>query len=177
MNWFSDAFAWLVDPAHWGGSGGIAVRLGEYLEYTVLTLLIAAVIAIPAGLAIGHTGRGRALVVPFTGALRALPTLGLVTLLALAVGIGILGPLIALVVLAVPPLLAGAYAGVEAVDRQTIDAARAVGMTELQIITRVELPLAAGLILGGFRATVLQVVATAVIERHDQPMPMTKNPA
>ena len=160
MSWFSDAIAWLADPAHWPGAGGIAARLGEHLEYTVLTLLIAGVIAIPLGLAIGHTGRGRAFAVPFTGALRALPTLGLVTLLALAVGIGLLGPLIALVILAIPPLLAGAYAGVEAVDPLVVDAARAAGMTEWQILARVELPLALPLLAGGLRSACLQVIAT-----------------
>ncbi len=160
MNWFLDAVAWIVDPAHWGGSDGIAVRLGEHLGYTLLTLLIAAAIAIPAGLAIGHTGRGRGFAVPFTGGLRALPTLGLVTLLALGLGIGILAPLIALVILAIPPLLAGAYAGVEAVDPLAVDAARATGMTEWQVLARVELPLALPLVAGGLRSACLQVIAT-----------------
>jgi len=160
VNWFADAFGWLVDPAHWGGPGGIPARLGEHLGYSALTLLIAAAIAIPAGLAIGHTRRGGAFVVPFTGALRALPTLGLVTLLALAVGIGLLGPLIALVILAIPPLLAGAYAGVESVDRQVVDAARASGMTAWQVLARVEIPLALPLIAGGLRSACLQVIAT-----------------
>ena len=160
MNWFGDAAAWLVDPAHWAGSGGIGVRLGEHLGYALLTLLVASAIAIPAGLAIGHTGRGRAFVIPFAGALRALPTLGLVTLLALAVGIGLLGPLIALVILAIPPLLAGAYAGVEAVDPLAVDAARASGMTEWQVLVRVEVPLALPLIAGGLRSACLQVIAT-----------------
>jgi len=160
MSWFTDAIAWLADPTHWPGPAGIGARLGEHLGYTLLTLFIAGVIAIPLGLAIGHTGRGRAFVVPFAGALRALPTLGLVTLLALAVGIGLLGPLIALVILAIPPLLAGAYAGVEAVDPLVVDAARASGMTEWQILGRVELPLALPLLAGGLRSACLQVIAT-----------------
>jgi osmoprotectant transport system permease protein len=95
--------------------------------------------------------------------MRALPTLGLLTAIALYLGIGLTAPLVALVILAVPPLLAGAYAGLESVDRQTIDAARAMGMTEWQILTRVEVPLALPIIVGGIRSSVLQVVATATV--------------
>lgn len=160
MTWLAQAWAWLVDPAHWTGPGGALARLVEHLGYTALTLLVAAVIAVPLGVLIGHTGRGRGVVVPTVGALRALPTLGLVTLLALGFGIGITGPLIALVLLALPPLLAGAYAGVEAVDRRAVDAAHAVGMTRWQVVTRVELPLALPLVIGGLRSAGLQVVAT-----------------
>ncbi|HEY5221555.1 MAG TPA: ABC transporter permease [Microbacteriaceae bacterium] len=160
MNNFFAAFAWLVDPAHLVGADGIPARVGEHVEYTLLTLLIAAVIALPVGLAIGHTGRGKTIAVQLSGGLRSLPTLGLVTLLGVAVGIGLLAPLIALVILALPPILAGAYAGLESVDRHTIDAARAVGMTEWQILTTVELPLAAPLIISGIRSAALQVIAT-----------------
>jgi len=160
VNNFFAAFAWLVDPAHLVGADGIPARVGEHVEYTLLTLLIAAVIALPVGLAIGHTGRGKTIAVQLSGGLRSLPTLGLVTLLGVAVGIGLLAPLIALVILALPPILAGAYAGLESVDRHTIDAARAVGMTEWQILTTVELPLAAPLIISGIRSAALQVIAT-----------------
>lgn len=160
MNAYSDALAWLFDGANWAGPGGIGVRILEHLGYTGLTLLIAVVIALPAGLAIGHTGRGREVVVPFTGALRALPTLGLVTVLALGVGSGLLAPLIALVILALPPVLAGAYAGVQAVDRTVVDSARAIGFTQWQVLWRVELPLALRLIVGGIRSACLQVIAT-----------------
>ncbi|TAM70107.1 MAG: ABC transporter permease [Microbacteriaceae bacterium] len=160
MNNFFAAFAWLIDPAHLVGADGIPARVGEHVGYTLLTLVIATVIALPAGLAIGHTGRGKTIAVQLSGGLRSLPTLGLVTLLGVAIGIGLLAPLIALVILALPPILAGAYAGLESVDRHTIDAARAVGMTEWQILTTVELPLAAPLIIGGIRSAALQVIAT-----------------
>ena len=160
MNQFIAAFAWIFDPAHLSGANGIPVRVGEHVVYTLLTLVIAIAIALPAGLAVGHTGRGKSVVVQISGGLRSLPTLGLVTLLALLVGFGLLAPLIALVILALPPILAGAYAGLESVDRHTIDAARAVGMTEWQILTRVEVPLALPLIIGGIRSACLQVIAT-----------------
>jgi len=159
-------FAWIVDPAHWidrVGYPSIATRLAEHLAYTGLAILIAAVIAIPAGLAIGHTGRGRTVAVIIAGGARALPTLGLLSLFILLLGIGFASPVVVLAILAVPPLLAGAYSGVEAVDRPAVDAARALGMTEWQILTRVEVPIALPLILGGARSSVLQVIATATV--------------
>jgi len=163
MSVISDTVDWLTDPARYSGTEGIPNRLTEHGLYTVETIAIAGAIAIPIGLWIGHTGRFRGLAVGVTGSMRALPTLGLLTSLALVVGIGLTAPLIALVVLAIPPLLAGAYAGVESVDRQTVDAARAMGMTELQILRKVEIPLALPIIVGGARSAVLQVVATATV--------------
>lgn len=163
MNSFLGALAWLADPANWSGDDGIPVRLLEHLGITGIAVLIAAVIGVSLGLFIGHTGRFSFLVVSTTGALRALPTLGLLVLFALWLGIGIGPVIIVLVILAIPPLLAGAYAGIESVDRGTIDAARAVGMTEWQILTRVEIPLGLPIIVGGLRSAVLQVVATATI--------------
>ena len=163
MSVVSDTIDWLADSAHWSGDDGVPNRLIEHLGYTAETIAIAGVIAIPIGLWIGHTGRFQSLAVGLTGAMRALPTLGLLTAIALYLGIGLTAPLVALVVLAVPPLLAGAYAGLESVDRQTVDAARAMGMTEWQILTKVEIPLALPIIVGGMRSAVLQVVATATV--------------
>ncbi|MCL2516757.1 MAG: ABC transporter permease [Microbacteriaceae bacterium] len=160
MNSYTAAFAWLFSGKNWAGPTGIGQRLVEHLGYSALTLLIAIVIAVPLGLYIGHTGRGRAVVVPFTGALRALPTLGLVILLALWLGFGLTPPLIALVILAIPPVLAGAYSGIESVDRETVDAARSIGFTGWGALWQVEVPLALPLIVGGVRSAVLQVVAT-----------------
>lgn len=174
MNLVLNALAWIVDPAHWqpGARSPLPIqdRLGEHLLYTVVAVAIAALIALPAGFYIGHTGRGRQFVIGFTGAMRALPTLGVLFFLTIVLGAlvrgtaGIfVGTMIALTILAVPSILAGAYAGLESVPRQTIDAARASGMTEMQILTRVEIPLSLPLIIGGLRAGVLQVIATAVI--------------
>ncbi|RJS45116.1 ABC transporter permease [Nocardioides cavernaquae] len=160
---FVEAADWLADPVHWSGVDGIPHRLLEHVGYSALTVAIASVVALPLGLWIGHTGRFRGFAIALTGAVRALPTLGLLTLAVLWVGIGLTAPIVALVVLAIPPLLAGAYAGIEAVDRRTVDAARAQGMTEWQVLARVEVPLALPLILGGVRSAVLQVVATATI--------------
>lgn len=160
---FGEAFTWLADPDHWQGSDGVTHRLVEHVTYTGLAVAISAAVAIPLGLWIGHTGRLRLVAVAVTGALRALPTLGVLTLVVLWRGIGLTPAIVSLVVLAIPPLLAGAYAGLESVDRSTVDAARAMGMTEWQILGRVEIPLALDLIVGGIRSAVLQVVATATI--------------
>jgi osmoprotectant transport system permease protein len=163
VNLLIDAFAWIFDPAHLGGPNGIPIRLVQHLTISLAVLVIASVIAIPLGYLIGHTGRGRSLAVSLTGGFRALPTLGLLIILALWLGIGVEAPVIALVVLAVPPILAGAYSGFEAVDRRTIDAARAVGMTEWQIVGKVEVPLGLPLLIGGLRSGMLQIIATATL--------------
>ncbi len=163
MSLFGDALAWIFDGTHWGGPSGIDTRLLQHLWVTFAAVGIAAVLAVPLGIAIGHTGRGRLVVVAFAGAVRAVPTLGLLTLLGLWLGIGVQAPLLALVALGFPSLLAGAYAGVEAADRGAVDAARAIGLSEWQIITRVEIPLGADVLIGGLRAATLQIVATATL--------------
>lgn len=163
MSFFLEALAWIADPAHLSGPDGVPVRVGEHLLYTLVAVALASVVAIPAGYLIGHTGKGRTVAVALTGGVRALPTVGLVFLLALLMGIGSTPPVIAFVVLAIPSVLAGAYAGLEAVDRSTIDAARAMGMTEWQIVAKVEVPLGLPLLIGGIRSAMLQVVATATV--------------
>lgn len=160
---FGDMIAYFADPANWTGSAGILVRLQEHLWYSVLAVAIAALVAVPIGLLIGHTGRGTVIAVGAANVLRALPSLGLMTLLVLLLGLGLMPPVLALVALAVPPLLAGTYSGVANVDRATVDAARAMGMRERQIVFGVEVPVAMPLIVAGLRGAVLQVVATATI--------------
>ena len=162
-NALGQGWEWLTDPANWTGSAGIPVRTLEHLQYTGLALLIAALIAVPLGLLIGHTGRGSVTVVAVSGLLRALPTLGMLTLFVLLAGLGLMPPIWALVLLAVPPLLAGAYAGVASVDASVVDAARSMGMTEAQVLFRVEVPNGMRVILGGLRGATLQVVATAAV--------------
>ncbi|MHA3722918.1 ABC transporter permease [Leucobacter sp. HY1910] len=163
MNLFADALTWLLDPAQWSGTGSIPVRLGQHLALTVVVIVVGSAIALPAGVAIGHTRRGAAWVGGVAGAARALPTLGLLTLFGLALGIGVLAPVLALVILAIPSLLAGAYAGVQAVDPAVPDAAKAVGMTPLQVVWQAELPLALPVLVGGVRAATLQVVSTLTL--------------
>ncbi|MCW2812296.1 MAG: Glycine/betaine transporter permease [Friedmanniella sp.] len=174
MRLFLQGLAWIFDGSHWqaGAQSPLPIqdRLVEHLTYTAIAIVIAAVIALPLGFFIGHTGKGRQFVIGFTGAMRALPTLGLLFFLLMVFGYflsyntaPLVGATIAFVILAIPSMLAGAYSGLESVDRQTIDAARANGMTEWQILTQVEIPLALPLIVGGIRASVLQVIATVTI--------------
>lgn len=159
----TDAFQWLFESTRLHGANGTIHRSVQHLAISSVVLVLAAVIAIPVGLAIGHTGRGSKVVVALAGGVRSLPTLGLITLMALSVGIGVRAPVGALVILAVPSILAGAYAGVQSIDRRTIDAARAIGMSEWQILTKVELPLGRALLIGGLRSAALQVIATATL--------------
>lgn len=165
MNLFGDAFAWLLDPENWQGPGGLIELTGQHLWFTALAVIFAALVAVPLGWLIGHTGRGRELAVGISGAARALPTFGLLFLFVMLVGVTLRGPatVLVLVLLAIPPILAGAYAGLEVIDRRTIDAARAVGMTEWQILWKVEVPLGMPLLLGGLRSATLQVVATVTL--------------
>ncbi len=160
---FTSAWDYLVDPANWQGPTGIGARILQHLWYSLLAVAGAAVIAVPIGLAIGHFRRGEIVVVGAVNALRSLPTLGVLTLLVLLLGLGLVPPILALVLLGIPPLLAGAYAGVANVDRQVVDAAEAMGMPTRQVLLRVEVPNALPLILGGLRSATLQVIATATV--------------
>lgn len=163
MSLFLDALAWLGDPANWRGAGGIPTRVGQHLAMTVAAVALAAVVAVPAGAAVGHLRRGAGAVAAVTGAARAIPSLGLLTLFGLWLGIGLEAPLLTLVVLAVPSLLAGVYSGFLAVDPAVPQAARAIGFSAPQVVWRVEVPLALPVMLGGLRAATLQVVATATL--------------
>lgn len=153
----------LLDGAQWSGPEGFPHRILQHLGYSGLALLIALVIAVPLGILIGHTGRGAFLVISLGNAGRALPTLGVLMLILAATGIGLWPVIGALVVLAVPPLLTATYAGVAAVDRGVVDAARGIGLRERQIALGVEVPMALPVIIGGVRSAALQVVSTATI--------------
>jgi osmoprotectant transport system permease protein len=163
MNFVGRAVSYLLTADNWTGPVGLAVRTMEHLEYTSLGVLASALIAIPVGLVVGHTGRGTLLVVGAVNGLRALPTLGVLLLGVLIFGLGMGPPLVALMLLGVPSVLAGTYAGIANVDPTVVDAARAMGMTEAQVLLRVEVPNALPLILGGLRSATLQVVATATV--------------
>ena len=163
MTFLAQALSYLFTAANWVGPVGLAARTVEHLEYTALAVAASALIAIPIGLIIGHTGRGVLVVVTAVNGLRALPTLGVLLLAVLLWGLGLVPPIIALMLLGIPPLLAGSYAGISNVDPKVVDAARSMGMTELRVLLRVELPNALPLIIGGLRTATLQVVATATV--------------
>lgn len=163
-------WTFLTDPASWTGPDGIWNRLLEHLFYTGIALLVAAVIALPLGAYIGHTGRGAGLLGGIANALRALPSLGLLILLVLWAldNIGgesaiLLPALFVLVILGIPPILTNTYAGIIAADPAARDAAGGMGMTGSQVLRKVELPIALPLIISGIRSAFLQIVATATI--------------
>jgi osmoprotectant transport system permease protein len=164
MSFFSWAWDWVTTDANWHGQGSIPQQVLAHLGYSVLPLMIAAVIAIPAGAAIGHRGGKAALVVTnVANAWRAIPTLGLLTLLAVFLGFSPLTWLLPLVVLAIPPILVNTCEGIAGVDPGVRDAATGVGMTTWQQVVRVEVPIAMPLILVGLRTSAIFVVATATI--------------
>jgi osmoprotectant transport system permease protein len=163
VNFVEGAISYVLTADNWAGPVGLAARILEHLEYTALAVGASALIAIPVGLIIGHTGRGTLLVVGAVNGLRSLPTLGVLLFGTLLFGLGLGPSLVALMLLGVPALLAGTYAGIANIDPTVVDAARAMGMTEAQVLMRVEVPNALPLLLGGLRNATLQVVATATV--------------
>jgi osmoprotectant transport system permease protein len=177
----SHVVTWFNDPSNWWGPFGLLTRIREHLLYALIILVVAIVIALPLGLIIGHTGRGVFLVVGLANGLRAIPTLGLVIYLYLWLSTKItttfqvpwlvdrgalasfVSVMIALVLLALPPILTSTYAGVQNVDPAARDAARGMGMTGGQVVRKVELPCALPLIMSGIRSAALQVIATVTV--------------
>lgn len=157
----------LTDPDAWSGSTGFAARIAEHMQLSLVTLLIAVLVAVPLGLLIGHTGQGRALIVGTSGALRAIPSLGLLTALALVIPGGVanaaLPSVAVLVILAVPPILAGTYSGVDSITPAIRTSSTALGFSPAQVLWKVEVPLAVPQMMDGIRSALLQVISTATI--------------
>lgn len=163
-------WAWLSDPANWSGQGGILDQTLEHLRLSFISLAVAALIAVPIGLYVGHTGRGRVVLVNLVSAFRAIPSLGVLfiaTLLLLPRLRGELAfelpSLVVLVLLGIPPILSGVYAGIQQVDPAARDAARGMGMTDSQQLWQVEVPCALPLVFSGLRSSMLQIIGTATI--------------
>ncbi|MEV6866965.1 ABC transporter permease [Streptosporangium subroseum] len=161
MNWVIDFF---TNPDNWSGPDGIPTRLLEHLQFSALSLLLAMLIALPLGLWIGHTGKGALFAILSANAARALPTLGLLVLIVLLMGVGTIVPvLIPLVALAVPPILVNTYEGIRNVDPDLRDAAYGMGLRGGQVLGRVLVPTALPLIMLGLRVAAIQVVSTATV--------------
>lgn len=170
MNPVEETIAWLADPSHWAGPAGIPTRLLEHLALSGASLVIAMVVAIPIGIWIGHTGRFASFAINLSNLGRALPSLaviGLVLPITAAIdpqlGFRVYPTLIAMIVLAIPPILVNTREGIAGVDRDLVEAARAMGMREGQVVRRVELPLALPAILVGLRSAAVQIIATATL--------------
>ena len=168
MSVVQEVFTWFGDASTWAGTNGIPVRVKEHLMLTGMALLLSAPVAIALGLLIGHTRKGEFLTVTVTNLGRAIPSFAILALifpisLQLGWGLGFWPTVIALFFLAIPPILTNTYVGVQGVDQDTLEAARGMGMSGRQILTRIEIPLAAPLIVSGLRTSSVQVVATATL--------------
>jgi osmoprotectant transport system permease protein len=146
-----------------GGIDQVIELTLKQLELTVLALALSLVVALPIGLYLGHRGRGGLFATAIGNAGRAVPELALIAFMAAAIGVGVLNLTIALAVLGIPPILANTFVGIHQVDRSTVDAARGIGMTEFEILRKVELPLAIPTVMSGVRGATIAIVATATI--------------
>ena len=164
MSAFSDAFLYLNDPFNWTSSRGILFLAGQHLRIAGLALLLALVVAVPPAIWLGHTGRAGGFLLGLSNVSRAVPTLAVLTIFVVTpIGFSLGAPVLALALFAVPPVLANTYVGFRGVDRDVVEAARAMGMTERQVALRAELPLALPLVMTGIRTAAVQVVATATL--------------
>jgi osmoprotectant transport system permease protein len=163
MNVVNEVIAWLTDQAQWSGPDGIPVRTLQHLWYSLLATAIAAAIALPIGVYIGHTGRGAVFAVNLTNLGRAIPSLGIIILMFTVFGFGVAPVLITLFALAIPPIVTNSYIGVRSVDPDVRQAAEGMGMRGRQVLWQVELPMAMPLIMAGIRTSAVQVVATATL--------------
>ena len=146
-----------------GGLHEVLEFTWEHVKLSFAAIAIACVIAIPAGLALGHKGKGELIAISLSNVGRAVPSLALVAFFVAYIGVGFTNVMLALVLLAIPPILTNTYVGVRQVDREVIDAGRGMGLRALQVIRRIELPLALPSIFGGIRTSAVNVVATATI--------------
>lgn len=167
-----DVVDWLTDPASWSGEDGIANRLLEHTLLTVAAIVIALVVGLPMALWLGHQRRGGTALVNFANVGRAIPIVALLSLFSLGViGSGDFGPfgraglatLITLALFALPPIVTSTHVGISEVDAELVEVARGMGMSELEVLRKVEMPLARPMIVSGIRLAVVQVWATATI--------------
>lgn len=158
MKTFVHAFRFMADHPHL-----LLVKTGEHLELSGAALGIALLLALPVGLWLGHLHRGLFFAASVSNVGRALPSLVLIAFGLTILGVGFWNNTVALVILAIPPILTNAYFAIDTADRDAVEAARGMGMTDLQVLTRVELPLGLPFVLAGIRIAAIFVIATATI--------------
>lgn len=168
MEFIGEVVDFFAEASNWSGTGGIIERTIEHAGLSAFSMVIAALIAIPPALFLGHTGRGGLVAVSIVNIGRAVPSFAIVALalpisINLGLGLGFWPTLLALVALALPPMFTNTFTGIQEVDRNTVEAARGMGMTEIGILHRIELPMASPVILAAVRVTAVQVVATATL--------------
>lgn len=165
---FGQVWEFLTSAESWSGSRGIGTLLLDHIQMSLLSVAVAFAIAFPVALLIGHKRRAEFLVVSISNAGRAIPSLAILAFLVpfsirLGLGIGFWPTLVALVALAIPPLVTNTYVGVQEVDQDVVEAARGMGMSEWEVLRRIEIPLATPLIVAGLRIAMLTVIATATL--------------
>jgi len=163
MSVLIEVAGWLVDPSHWSGSDGIPIRLIEHVQLSAESVAIGALIALPIGIVLGHYGRFGNLAMNITNIGRAVPSFGILVIAFFALGLGNAPIIVALTLLAIPPMVTNSYVGMREVDPDVKDAARGMGYRELARLLRIELPLAVPLVMAGIRTSAVQVVATATL--------------
>ena len=163
MNFLHEVFVWFNDPLNWQGTNGIAHRLLEHLALALAALVIACVIAVPAGLLLGRSRRKGSVAVNVANVGRAIPSFAILALGVIWIGIGYRPALIALVLLALPPIFVFTFTAVRQVDPATVEAARGMGMTEASVLRKVQLPIALPLMLDGIRLSAAAVIATTTL--------------
>jgi len=163
VTFIGEVLQWFLDGSHWQGDFGIPNRLFEHVSMSVESLAVAALIALPIGVALGHIGRGGNLAINVSNVGRAVPSFALLVIAVQLVGIGFWPAFIALVALGIPPIVTNSYIGMREVDADVREAARGMGMRERAILWRVELPIASALIMAGVRTSAVNIVATATL--------------
>lgn len=167
---FLDGIHWIFDPRHWSGSNGIPVRVWEHVQLSVISLVLACLIAIPIALWVGHTRKGQVVTVQLANLGRSIPSLAVLSVMFLIavkawprLAFGFLPTIVALTFLGIPVIVINTYVGIRQVDQETVEAARGQGMSGWQVLTRLEVPLAMPLIMTGLRLAAVQIVATATL--------------
>lgn len=174
MEFLAEVVAWFADPGRWSGGDGIPVRLAEHLSLSAIPLAISIAVALPLGAWTGHTGRGADWVINSANVGRAIPSLAILALTAMLLNrpladIGLrreaaeAATIVAMVALAIPPIVTNTYLGISGVERDLVEAGRGMGMRGVQLLRLVELPMATPIILAGVRISAVQVVATATL--------------
>jgi osmoprotectant transport system permease protein len=171
IGFLGDVLAWFADPENWSGADGIPNRLWEHVSLSALAVIAAAALALPLAVYLGHIRRGGALATSAVNLGRAVPSFGLVGVMfpiTLAIGfmsspIGFWATLIAMVLLAMPPMFVNAHTAVRQIDPALVEAGRGMGMSEGEVVMGVEVPVGLPLIMAGVRTAAVAVVATATL--------------
>jgi osmoprotectant transport system permease protein len=163
MGFLGDVLAWFTEADHWRGDNGVTHRLYEHIVMSAACIGGAAAFSLPIGVLMGHLGRGGFVAINVSNVGRALPSFAILVLAFQLLGLGPEPAVVALVALAIPPMVTNSYVGVRGVDPEIREAARGMGMTGRQVLARVELPMALPLIFAGVRTAAVQVVATATL--------------